>query len=61
MKADFCETDLRGIRCGSRYGTPVTMTSFGDWDLRPALASLRVPLLIVHGEEETIPMDLVEE
>ena len=25
------------------------------------LASLHVPLLIVHGEEETIPMDLIEE
>ncbi len=61
MKADFCETDLRGIRYGSRYGTRVITGSFGDWDLRPALASLRVPLLVMHGEEETIPMDLVEE
>jgi len=61
MKADFCETDLRGIRYGARYGTRVTTNSYGEWDLRPALASLRVPLLVVHGEEETIPMDLVEE
>ena len=61
MKADFCETDLKGIRYGSRYGTRVITNSFGDWDLRPALASLRVPLLVMHGEEETIPMDLVEE
>jgi proline iminopeptidase len=61
MKADFCETDLRGIRYGARYGTRVTTNSYGEWDLRPALASLRVPLLVVHGEDETIPMDLVEE
>jgi len=61
MKADFCETDLRGIRYGSRYGTRVITSSFGDWDLRPGLASLNVPLLVMHGEEETIPMDLVEE
>ena len=61
MKADFCETDLKGIRYGSRYGTRVITSSFGDWDLRPGLASLRVPLLVMHGEEETIPMDLVEE
>lgn len=61
MKADFCETDLRGIRYGARFGTRVTTNSYGEWDLRPALASLRIPLLVVHGEEETIPMDLVEE
>jgi len=60
MKADFCETDLRGIRYGARYGTRVITNSFGDWDLRPALANLHIPLLVVHGEEETIPMDLVE-
>ena len=61
MKSDFCETDLRGIRYGARYGTRVITNSFGDWDLRPALASLKVPLLVMHGEDETIPMDLVEE
>ena len=61
MKADFCETDLRGIRYGSRYGTRTITNSFGDWDLRRSLASLKVPLLVMHGEDETIPMDLVEE
>jgi proline iminopeptidase len=61
MKSDFCETDLRGIRYGSRFGTRIINNSFGDWDLRPALASLHVPLLVLHGEEDTIPMDLVEE
>src|ERR1019366_7306061 len=33
----------------------------GDWDIRAQLRTLRVPTLVVHGEEETIPMDLVEE
>jgi len=37
------------------------MRSYGDWDLRPALATLRVPVLVVHGESETVPMDLIEE
>jgi proline iminopeptidase len=59
MKADFCETDLKGIRCGSRYGTRVITSSFGDWDLRGA-GIAPMPLLVMHGEE-TIPMDLVEE
>ncbi len=61
IKSDLCATDINGIRYGSRTGNRVIMGSFGDWDLRPKLANLRVPLLVVHGEQETIPMDLVEE
>ncbi|HXT17214.1 MAG TPA: alpha/beta hydrolase [Gemmatimonadaceae bacterium] len=37
------------------------MASYGDRDLRPRLATLDVPLLVVHGEQESIPMDLVQE
>jgi proline iminopeptidase len=37
------------------------MNSYGDWDLRPQLKTLKIPTLIVHGEDESIPMDLVEE
>ena len=37
------------------------MRSYGDWDLRAALRGLDVPTLVVHGEQESIPMDLVEE
>jgi proline iminopeptidase len=61
IKSDLCATDIKGIRYGSRTGNRVIMGSYGEWDLRPKLANLRVPLLVVHGEEETIPMDLVEE
>lgn len=61
LKSDLCATDVAGMRYGSRFGNRVIMGSYGDWDLRPQLARLQVPLLVVHGEEETIPMDLVEE
>ncbi len=61
VKSDLCATDVSGIRYGSRIGNGVIMRSYGDWDLRPSLRNLRVPLLVVHGERETIPMDLVEE
>ena len=61
VKSDLCATDPNGIRYGSRIGNRVIMNSYGDWDLRPQLRSLTVPLLVVHGEEESIPMDLVEE
>ena len=37
------------------------MRSYGDWDLRPSLRTLWVPTLIVHGEEDAIPMDMVAE
>jgi len=61
IKSDFCVTDLAGIRYGNRVGNRVIMASYGDWDLRPKLKTLDVPTLVVHGEEESIPMDLVEE
>lgn len=60
VKSDFCITDLAGLQYGSRIGNRVIMGSFGDWDLRPQLKTLNTPLLVVHGEMETIPMDMVE-
>ncbi|HEV8236212.1 MAG TPA: alpha/beta fold hydrolase [Gemmatimonadaceae bacterium] len=61
IKSDMCGTDPAGIRYGNRIGNRVIMGSYGDWDLRPQLRTLNVPTLVVHGEEESIPMDLVEE
>lgn len=61
IKSDFCVTDVNGLRYGSRIGNRVIMNSYGDWDLRPQLRNLHVPLLVVHGMQETIPMDLVDE
>jgi proline iminopeptidase len=61
IKSDLCATDPAGIRYGNRVGNRVILASYGDWDLRPGLRSLAVPTLVVHGEEESIPMDLVEE
>ena len=60
VKSDICGTDIVGIRYGNRVGNRVIMGSFGAWDLRPKLRTLNTPLLVVHGEMETIPMDMVE-
>ena len=60
VKSDLCGTDIVGIQYGNRIGNRVIMGSFGDWDLRPKLRTLSTPLLVVHGEMETIPMDMVE-
>jgi proline iminopeptidase len=61
VKSDLCATDVAGIRYGNQIGNRLIMASYGDWDLRAKLRTLTVPTLVVHGEEESIPMDLVEE
>jgi proline iminopeptidase len=35
--------------------------SLGDYDLRPALAALQVPALVLHGREDVIPHAAAEE
>lgn len=61
VKSDLCATDPTGIRYGMATANGVIMNSYGDWDLRSSLRTLDVPLLVVHGQQETIPMDLIEE
>jgi pimeloyl-ACP methyl ester carboxylesterase len=61
VRSDLCASDPAGIRYGLATTNRVVMASHGDWDLRPALRTLAVPTLVVHGEAEAIPMDMVEE
>lgn len=61
IKSDLCASAPAGIRYGLRTTNRVVMASYGDWDIRAALRAVAAPTLIVHGEEESIPMDLVEE
>jgi proline iminopeptidase len=61
IKSDLCGSAPAGIRYGLATTNRVVMGSYGDWDLRAALASVPAPTLVVHGEEESIPMDLVSE
>jgi len=61
VRSDLCGSDPNGIRYGMATTNPVVFGSYGDWDLREGLRTLRVPTLVVHGEAEAIPMDLVEE
>jgi len=61
LKSDICAGPAAGIRYGNVTSNHIIMGSYGDWDLRPQLRTLQIPLLVVHGEEETIPMNLVEE
>jgi pimeloyl-ACP methyl ester carboxylesterase len=61
IHADLCASDARGIRYGLTRTNGAVMGSYGDWDLRAALASVPARTLVVHGEAESIPMDLVQE
>jgi proline iminopeptidase len=61
IKSDLCASDPRGIRYGLTTTNRVVMATYGDWDLRPQLRTLQTPTLVVHGEAEAIPMDLVQE
>ena len=61
IKSDFCAATPAAIVYGLSTTNRVVMGSYGDWDIRAALKSVTAPTLIVHGEQESIPMDLVEE
>ena len=61
IHADLCASDIRGIQYGLARTNPAVMASYGDWDIRAALKNVSALTLVVHGEEESIPMDLVEE
>ena len=61
IRSDLCGSDPAGIRYGLTTTNRVVMGSYGDWDLRAALTGVPAPTLVVHGEEESIPMDLVAE
>ena len=61
IRSDLCASALAGIRYGLQTTNRIVMGSYGDWDIRAGLKSVRAPTLVVHGEDESIPMDLVEE
>ena len=61
IKSDLCASDPVGIRYGLTVTNRLVMASYGDWDLRAQLHKLATPTLVVHGEEDAIPMDLVQE
>ena len=61
IKGDCCAATTEAIRYGMGITNAITLESLGNWDYRPELPLVRAPTLILHGEEEAIPMDLVEE
>jgi len=61
VTGDFCSAGAEAIQSGMGIAGPHTEESLGEWDFRPGLAAVTAPTLIIHGEADAIPMDLVEE
>jgi proline iminopeptidase len=61
VTGDFCSAGAEAIRAGMGVAGPHTEASLGDWDFRPGLAAVTAPTLVIHGEADAIPMDLVAE
>jgi proline iminopeptidase len=61
VTGDFCSGGPEAIRSGMGIAGPHTLESLGEWDFRAGLAAVRAPTLVIHGESDAIPMDLVEE
>lgn len=61
LKGNCCSAPAAAIRYGYRYTQIITFDSLGDWDFREGLKKVTAPTLLIHGDEEAIPMDMVEE
>lgn len=61
VRSDFCTASPEAIRFGMTKTNEATFASLGDWDWTADLKRVTAPTLIIHGEEDAIPMQLVEE
>lgn len=61
VKANLCAAPAAALRYGMTTTNAVTFQSLGDWDWTRDLARVRVPVLILHGEEDAIPLAMVRE
>jgi proline iminopeptidase len=61
VKSDLCASPPEAIRYGMTKTLPATFASLGDWNWTADLKNVKVPTLIIHGEEDAIPMAMVEE
>jgi len=61
VKADLCAPPAEAIRFGMTKTNTATFASLGDWNWTADLAKVTAPVLILHGEEDAIPMEMVAE
>jgi len=60
-RGDFCAGSPESLRNKVQSVDRFTTASLGDWDWRPALASVRVPAVIIHGTNDFIPVESARE
>jgi len=61
VKADLCAAPPEAIRYGMTKTNPATFGSLGDWNWTKDLAHVQAPTLIIHGDEDAIPMAMASE
>lgn len=61
VKSDLCGGPPEAIRYGMTKTNPATFGSLGDWNWTTDLGRVSAPTLIIHGEEDAIPMAMVSE
>jgi proline iminopeptidase len=61
VKSDLCAAPPEAIRFGLMKTNPATFGSLGDWNWTADLARVHAPTLIIHGQEDAIPMAMVSE
>jgi len=61
VKSDLCAGPPDAIRYGMTQTNAATFTSLGDWDWTADLAKVAAPTLIIHGDEDAIPMAMVSQ
>jgi pimeloyl-ACP methyl ester carboxylesterase len=57
---DICDSSPTAIRNQSVVFAGV-LKPLGDFDLRPVLSRLKVPILVLEGEETNVPLDATKE
>jgi proline iminopeptidase len=56
MKVGYCEGSPQAIRHQYK-AMDIAISSLGNWDFRPTLSRLRVPVLVVEGAETHVPLE----
>jgi len=61
VKADLCAGPPEALRYGMTKTNSATFGSMGDWNWTADLSRVPVPTLVIHGDEDAIPMRMVSE
>jgi proline iminopeptidase len=61
VKSDLCSAPPDALRFGMTRTNAATFGSLGDWDWSADLKRVTAPTLVIHGEEDAIPMAMVSE